>query len=200
MKLTKRHAFSLIELLIVISITAIIAAIAVAQYRNYTIRAKISQAMVILNNIGNKAKQYYDSHGTFPNLQQLDLYYDPSDPTQSPVANSLSEYIANHVAYTYLMDQNNTYTCPAVSYGGYISNLSEGDYITQSQSGSLITINALIVYVNNTFENYCQYNYYKYDPSTQNLDPQSGNFIPNCENALDDPDSANYFNNAGNKC
>lgn len=200
MSSTKFKAFSLIELLIVISITAILAAIAYAQYRNYAMRAKINQAMIIFKNIGDKAKTYYDTHGTFPNLQQVDLYHDPVDPTQSPMATSLNEYIANYVSYTFLSDQSANYTCPAVSYGGYISNLQEGDFATQSQNGSLITVNQLMVYVDKTYKNYCQYYYYLYDPGSQNLTPQSGKFVPFCENGTDDPNSANYFSEAGNQC
>ncbi len=200
MKYTKIRAFSLIEMLIVISISAILAAIAYAQYKNYTIRSKITQAMIIFSNIGEKAKAYYDSHGTFPNLQQVDLYYDPLDPTQSPMASNLNEYIANYVAYTFLNDQSINYTCPSAAYGGYISNLQAGDFATQTQTGSLITVNQLLVYVDKTYKNYCQYYYYLFDPDTQNLTPQSGNFVPACTNGTDDPNNANFFSDAGNQC
>lgn len=200
MLLTKSRAFSLIEVLISVSIVAILAAIAVAQMRNYSLRGKVSQAMTIFKNIGDKAKAYYDTHGSFPNLQQAGLYHDPLDPSQSPVASSLSNYTAKYVPYTFLTDQSNLYTCPSVGYGGYISNLFEGDYMTDAQSGSIMTVNLLMVYVDKTYRVYCQYFYYQFDPSSQDLTPQSGNFIPACENGTDDPNSGTYFSDAGNQC
>lgn len=200
MCLTKYRGFSLIEMLIVVSITAILAAISIAQYRNYMLRAKVGQAMVIFRNISDKAKLFYDTHGVFPNLQQVDLYHDPLDPTQSPIASSINEYIANYVPYTYLMDQSTTFTCPSAAYGGYISNLFNGDYITQSQNGSVITVNEMLVYIESTYRNYCQYFYYLYDPGTQNLTAQSGNFVPECTNGTDNPNSSNFFSDAANQC
>lgn len=195
-----KRAFSLIELLVVVSIVAIISVIAIAQYQEYSVKAKISQAMVIFNNIGNKAQNYYESNGAFPNLQQIGLYYDPLDPTQSPMAEDLSDYIANYIPYTFLADQGSTYTCPSAAYGGYISNLKPGDIVTTSQTGSVISINYLLVYVNNTVEKYCQYFYMQYDPQTTNITAVSGNIIPGCTNGNDDPNSGDYFSDAGNQC
>lgn len=198
MRLTK--AFSLTEILIVISIIAILASIGTAQYQTYNLRVKIAQGMMVLDNIGDMAKSYYDMHGVFPNLKQVGLYYDSGDPTQSPMAANLGEYIASRVAYTYLIDQGNSYSCPSAAYGGYISNLSKNDYITMSQNGTLINVTELLVYVDHTFKNYCQYYYMQYNPDNASMTAVSGNFIPNCSNGSDDPNASNYFVNAGNQC
>lgn len=195
------RAFSLIELLIVISIAAILAATAVAQYRTYSVRAKISQAMVIFNNIGERSKAYYDANGIFPNLAQLGLYHDPGDPMQSPMAASLNDYTANYIAYSFLVDQGSTYTCPSVGYGGYISNLSEGNYITGNNSNaSFIEVRLLLVNVKGVFQNYCQYSYLQYDQNSNTVTPVSGTYIPGCVNSADNPNSASFYDDAGNQC
>lgn len=198
--LTKYKAFSFIQMMIVISIVAIFAAIGLALYRMHVFHEKIFRAMVIFDNIGTSAQEYHHENGVYPNLSQINLYHDPLDPTQSPIAQNLNEYIANYVPYTYLVDLSDVFTCPSAGYGGYISNLSNDDYVTQSRNGSLIIINRLLVYAKGSYEDYCQYYYYSYDPQGDNLSPISGNFIPQCINGYDDPHAKNFFANAANRC
>ncbi|HSX20166.1 MAG TPA: type II secretion system protein [Gammaproteobacteria bacterium] len=200
MRITKWRSFSLIELLVVISIAAVLSAIAIAQYQTYSSRVKLEQAMIVFNSLGDKAKTYYDSHGSFPNLQQINMAFDPMNPNQTVMANTLNDYIANYVAFMFLQDQGTTYTCPAVGFGGYISNLSGNDFITQGQNGTVVAVNQLLVNVRNTYKYYCQYYYMQYDPVTTNTTVLSGNFIPSCTNGADDPNAANYFPDAGNQC
>jgi type IV pilus assembly protein PilE len=50
--------FTLIELMIVVSVVAILAAVAIPSYRNYNIRANRSQAAQILLTISNREEQY----------------------------------------------------------------------------------------------------------------------------------------------
>lgn len=61
-----RKAFSLIELLIVIAIVAILAAIAVPVYQAHTLRVKIATALNGLNPILKDALVIYHRKGSFP--------------------------------------------------------------------------------------------------------------------------------------
>lgn len=69
-----KFGFSLIELLIVISIIAILAAIAVPQYTKYSARVKITGALSVLESIRAQAELYYTKNQAWPtSLADLNL-------------------------------------------------------------------------------------------------------------------------------
>lgn len=61
-----KKAFSLIELMVVIAIIAIVAAAALPAYRDYVIRAKISQAFDYMNKFKDQLVLHYQKHGAWP--------------------------------------------------------------------------------------------------------------------------------------
>lgn len=62
----KQQGFTLIELMIVIAIVGILAAIALPAYQDYTVRAKISEAMAVLAEGKTSVAEYYAANGTVP--------------------------------------------------------------------------------------------------------------------------------------
>ena len=62
----KQQGFTLIELMIVIAIVGILAAIALPAYQDYTVRAKVSEAMVRLAEGKTSVAEYYSANGYFP--------------------------------------------------------------------------------------------------------------------------------------
>jgi len=62
----KDQGFTLIELMIVISIIGILASIAIPQYHNYTARAQVSEALSLVANIQPQVKDFYQAKGRFP--------------------------------------------------------------------------------------------------------------------------------------
>jgi type IV pilus assembly protein PilA len=64
----KQPGFTLIELMIVVAILGILAALAVPQYQTFTTRAKISEGLVLLGPVKLAVAEYYASHGRLPDV------------------------------------------------------------------------------------------------------------------------------------
>ena len=61
-----RRGFTLIEVMIVVGIIAILAAIAIPSYNDYILRSRITDAVTALGNMQAKMEQYYqDKQGTY---------------------------------------------------------------------------------------------------------------------------------------
>jgi type IV pilus assembly protein PilA len=60
-----QQGFTLIELMIVVAIIGILAAIAIPQYQNYTGRAQLSDAIVIASGVKTAVGEYYQVNGSF---------------------------------------------------------------------------------------------------------------------------------------
>ena len=61
-----QKGFTLIELMIVIAIVGILAAVALPAYQDYTVRAKISEGMARASEAKTAVTEYYSSTGTVP--------------------------------------------------------------------------------------------------------------------------------------
>ncbi|MBH5908651.1 pilin [Neisseria meningitidis] len=63
---TLQKGFTLIELMIVIAIVGILAAVALPAYQDYTARAQVSEAILLAEGKKSAVTEYYLNHGTWP--------------------------------------------------------------------------------------------------------------------------------------
>jgi len=73
MKIRKQlqQGFTLIELMIVVAIIGILAAVALPAYQDYTLRAKVSEVMLAASSAKNNVAEYAQTNGGLPTTAQL---------------------------------------------------------------------------------------------------------------------------------
>ena len=66
-----QQGFTLIELMIVVAIIGILAAIAIPSYQDYTARAQVTEAVGLASGFKTPLAEYYADHGSFAALTNL---------------------------------------------------------------------------------------------------------------------------------
>ncbi len=102
----KKLGFTLIELLVVVIIIAILAAVAMPQYRRSVERAQAMEALVNLRTIFDSAKRYRAATSEFPTqLRGLDIsFFDATTDDQSTFA-------IGKFSYTFDINNNRISAC-----------------------------------------------------------------------------------------
>jgi type IV pilus assembly protein PilA len=66
-----QKGFTLIELMIVVAIIGILAAIAIPAYQNYTIRAQVTEGLSLADGWKTSVSEFYAQYGAFPSSATL---------------------------------------------------------------------------------------------------------------------------------
>jgi type IV pilus assembly protein PilA len=66
-----QQAFTLIELMIVVAIIGILAAMALPTYQDYVKRAHISEGLILSTGVKTSVMEYFSSNGSFPQATDI---------------------------------------------------------------------------------------------------------------------------------
>jgi len=64
--MNKQQGFTLIELMIVVAIIGILAAVAIPAYQDYTVRAKVTEGLSLASGAKTSVAEYFSSEGSLP--------------------------------------------------------------------------------------------------------------------------------------
>ena len=120
-----QQGFTLIELMIVVAIIGILAAIAIPAYNDYTIRTRVSEVMVAASSVKATMADEYLSSGAFPAAADAIV-----GDLQNVFANT--SYVAAAANAVYAAGNPATFTITLSSLGGN----ANGDTIVYSFAGN----------------------------------------------------------------
>ena len=123
----QNRGFTLIELMIAVAVISILAAIAVPTYLDYTVRAKISEALNIVSAAKTSITEYYISQGTLP-----------SNATQAGVPNLSTNYI-DSIGYGRTGNSGQITVTLSNNVGGDANGKSLTITTTPDANGALLT-------------------------------------------------------------
>ena len=87
-RVKSKKGFTLIELMIVVAIVGILAAIAIPAYLDYTVKTKITEVTTAMDALAQAASEYHASAGYFP------------DPATSPYDAAVAAFASVSVEYS----------------------------------------------------------------------------------------------------
>jgi type IV pilus assembly protein PilA len=107
MKRSIQKGFTLIELMIVVAIIGILAAVALPAYQDYTVRAKVSEVILAASSGRTSISEFYATNGHMP-----------ANATSAAINDTTGSKYVSGVAYTTTGADNALITATAQGIGG----------------------------------------------------------------------------------
>ena len=110
-----QKGFTLIELMIVVAIIGILAAIAIPAYQNYTIRAQVTEGLNLADGWKTGVSEFYAQNGTFP----------ATTTTTASAANTTTMYVTGATTGKYVSGITMAAGAIIITYsntGGFVAN------------------------------------------------------------------------------
>lgn len=150
----KVQGFSLIELMVVVAIVSVLAAVAMPAYEKYIQSAKISQSRVYVASILSNATDFYTTNGRFPqSMSELGLPGGSALTTPQPA--STDDYLYKNLSVIEIENQGQQPRCASFYMKAYISDFSGGDFI--NGTGKVLLLIYQINDVDGTLVQNCQF-------------------------------------------
>lgn len=124
----KHLGFTLIELMIVVAIIGILAAVAIPQYQNYVARSQVSEAMNLVSGVKVAVAEYFNSNGSFPSRT--------SDPHSALGLAASGSITGKYVASVSVADDGTGVTTITMKSAGDAHNAIAGKTLKLTPSGS----------------------------------------------------------------
>lgn len=181
----RNKAFSLIELIVVISIIAILTTIAIPAYKRYKFNANVAAITPLLDSYVQKALVYANVHGQFPSAQNL-VYGVTTPSTYDYAVTPPASLVEKGIDYIWAGDKSVAFGYGSGKPCGAIGNVSfvlDGVALGLATPYSTVVINCILVHKDNQVDAKCMYNY---STSTENVSGYYG-LIPYIIGAYADP-------------